>query len=757
MLLRYSRRLSAPLVTGLAVVSLVIIWKELRTEQLLRRVALEQRAESMAGLLQDRAEPLLQRPAAAKLRELADAFVTSEHLAGAAIHDVDGKLIARSAGIDEALEDRPAARAGCVSPDRGCGELGEMNGASTWIQTAPLHRNHTTAALLTTYHDARGISMASPGLWLSALAHATPPILLLTLTTIGIVQLMVLRPIVRTAQWMRDLRTGLTTGRPILGGEGGLLDPIFVEAAGLVRSLVTARASAAEEARLRAAGDSCWTAERLRIDMEHRLGGSRLFVVSNREPYAHVQRGKTIAALVPASGLVTALEPILCACDGTWIAHGSGDADRNVVDEAGRVRVPPEEPRYTLRRVWLSREEQQGYYVGFANEGLWPLCHIAHTRPIFRSSDWLQYQIVNRRFADAVLQEIDGTSQPFVLVQDYHFALLPRLVKEARPDARIAVFWHIPWPNPEAFGICPWQRELLDGLLGADVVSFHIQAHCTNFLQTIDRALECRIEWERFAVNRRHHSTVVRAHPISVAFPDHTDSGPAILDFADGDAVRREFGLAGTVLAVGVDRVDYTKGIMERFRATEHLLDAYPTYRERFTLAQVGAPSRMQIKRYQDLLAEVEAEAQRINRRFQRGDWKPIVLFSSHHGHDAIRKLYRAADVCLVTSLHDGMNLVAKEFVASREDEDGVLILSQFAGAASELRDALVVNPYDIEQLADTIRAAIEMPLAERRHRMHHLRRVVREHNVYRWASDLIADLSEVRPEAATTMAAAVF
>ena len=277
--------------------------------------------------------------------------------------------------------------------------------------------------------------------------------------------------------------------------------------------------------------------------------------------------------------------------------------------------MPPDNPRYTLRRVWLGQEEQHGYYIGFANEGLWPLCHIAHTRPVFRASDWEHYRAVNRKFADTVLEELEGAEHPFVLVQDYHFALLPAMIKERRPDARIAVFWHIPWPNPEAFGICPWQRELLDGLLGADLVSFHIQAHCTNFLQTIDRFLECRIEWERSAVNRRHHATVVRPHPISVALPEpQARQAPASLSEEERIAVRRAIGATGVFLGVGVDRVDYTKGIIERFRAIECLLEKYPAYRERFTFAQIGAPSRTQIERYQDLFIEVEAEAQRINR-----------------------------------------------------------------------------------------------------------------------------------------------
>jgi trehalose 6-phosphate synthase len=409
--------------------------------------------------------------------------------------------------------------------------------------------------------------------------------------------------------------------------------------------------------------------------------------------------------------------------------------------------VPPTQRRYTLRRVWLTKAEEEGYYFGFANEGLWPLCHIAYTRPLFRAGDWEQYQHVNEKFARAVLEEMQDADEPFLLIQDYHLALLPRLIKEQRPDARIALFWHIPWPNPEAFGICPWQQELLDGLLAADLIGFHIQAHCDNFLETVDRSIECRVEWERFAVTRKQHSTLVRPYPISVALPDAEALPTAFPARQDPMNTRRSLGVNGGFLGVGVDRVDYTKGIVERFRAIERFLEKYEAYRGTFTFLQIGAPSRIHIARYRDLLVEVEAEAERINRRFEQDRWKPIVLITKQHSHQEITPLYRAADLCLVTSLHDGMNLVAKEFVSSRDDENGVLVLSQFAGASRELRDALLINPYDIEQMADTIRIALEMPLDEKRARMRRMRRTVRNRNVYRWAADLITELAEVCPE----------
>jgi trehalose 6-phosphate synthase len=344
---------------------------------------------------------------------------------------------------------------------------------------------------------------------------------------------------------------------------------------------------------------------------------------------------------------------------------------------------------------------------------------------------------------------MEGVERPLVLVQDYHFALLPRMIKEARPDARVAIFWHIPWPNPEAFGICPWQRELVSGLLGADLVGFQIQAHCDNFLETVDAALESRIEWERFAVKRGGHTTFVRPFPISVDFrdsqrgPGEAQGSPYVLR----SELLKGLGIKAKFLGVGVDRVDYTKGLLERLRGVERFLEKWPAYRETFTFVQIGAPSRTEIPRYHDFMQELEAEAARINARWQTATWKPIALLTRHHSHEEILPYYRAADLCMVTSLHDGMNLVAKEFIAARDDEEGALILSQFTGAARELRDAIIVNPYDVEQLAEAMRVALEMDTEERQARMRLLRNTVKHHNVYGWAGSLITELSEIRIE----------
>ncbi len=565
------------------------------------------------------------------------------------------------------------------------------------------------------------------------------------LITLLIVRWSIAGPIARTARWMRALRTGRAMSARIKLPDLELFRPLAREVATFAESLNSARSAAELEARLRATGEAMWTADRLAVHVQTRLEDGRLFVVSNREPYIHSRKGRTVEVSEPASGLVTAIEPVLRACGGTWVAHGSGDADLEFVDAHDRLQVPPDDPHYTLRRVWLTKEEEQGYYYGFSNEGLWPLCHIAHTRPLFRPSDWKHYQEVNRKFADALLEEMENVRHPVVLVQDYHFALLPKMIKEQRPDARVAIFWHIPWPNPESFGICPWQRELVDGLLGADLIGFHIQAHCTNFLQTVDRTLESRIDWNQFSVQRLEHRTMLRPFPISVESVAAPIEVPRESAYEERGALLKALGVEAALLGVGVDRIDYTKGILERFLAIERFLEKYPRYQGVFTFVQIGAPSRTHIKRYHDFQAEVEAEVERINWKFQADQWKPIIYLNRQHTHKEVAAYYRAADLCLVTSLHDGMNLVSKEFVATRHDERGVLILSCFTGAARELYDALQVNPYDIDQTAEAIRAALEMQPEEKRLRMQRMRRLVREQNVFRWAGSLIGELCDVR------------
>lgn len=516
--------------------------------------------------------------------------------------------------------------------------------------------------------------------------------------------------------------------------------PIARDLQRLIRDLET-------EARSRDEGQTTWTAKSLRAILEGELRGEDVIVVSNREPYIHQRKGEHIEVQRPASGLVTAMEPIMRACSGTWIAHGSGSADRDVVDARDHVQVPPEKPAYQIRRLWLTSEEEAGYYFGFANEGLWPLCHIAHVRPTFRSADWAHYEAVNRKFARAVVEE-SKTAAPIVLVQDYHFALLPRMIRELLPDATVITFWHIPWPNPEAFSICPWREQIVDGMLGSSILGFHTQSHCNNFVDTVDRLLEARVDRESFRVSLGGHVTAVRRYPISIDWPP----GPEMIGKPVADC-RAEIRAAndlpqGHAIGIGVDRLDYTKGIVERFRAIERLMEVKPEWIGRFSFIQIAAPTRSSIEEYQSHEAQVRALATRINERFSRSDRAgppAIILKIEHHEPHEVYAHYRAAEVCFVSSLHDGMNLVAKEFVASRDDERGVLVLSQFTGAARELPEALIVNPYDADQCAAALHLALTMPAHEQRDRMRLMRRLVGEFNVYRWAGRMLLDAAIMR------------
>jgi trehalose 6-phosphate synthase len=488
-----------------------------------------------------------------------------------------------------------------------------------------------------------------------------------------------------------------------------------------------------------------WTAERLKQTLGRHLHGEKVVIVANREPYIHerVPAGG-VNVLHPASGLVTALEPVMRACSGVWVAHGGGSADRETADAMGRIAVPPGEEAYRLRRVWLTRQEEAGYYYGLSNEGLWPLCHLADARPTFRTQDWRHYQEVNRRFVDAVCEETD-TEDPIVLVQDYHFALVPRMLRERLPRATVITFWHIPWPNAERFGICPWRTEVLEGLLGSSIIGFHTQLHCNNFMDSVDRFLEARIDRDRNAVVQQGRSTLVRPYPISLEWPVRwLDDLPPAAECRS--AVRQELGLApDALLGVGVDRLDYTKGIEERLLAVERLLERFPRLRGRFTFAQIAAPSRTAIERYRLLGDRVEALTARINERFGSRSYVPVRLMRAHHEPPAVFRYYRAADVCYVSSLHDGMNLVAKEFVAAREDDRGVLVLSEFTGAARELTEALIVNPYDLEAASGAMARAVTMSLEEQRDRMRSMRAFVAEFNVYRWAGRMLVDAARVR------------
>ncbi len=477
--------------------------------------------------------------------------------------------------------------------------------------------------------------------------------------------------------------------------------------------------------------------------------GSKLIIVSNREPWLHVHDAKGIRgirAIRPASGMVSGLEPIIRAAGGTWIAHGSGSADRLVVDGKDRISLPPDHPSYTLRRVWLTKKEEGGYYFGLANKAIWPLCHIVYTRPEFSRNDWEIYKSVNQRFCDAVLEEA-GDESAIIFIQDYHLALLPRLLRNARPDLTLIHFWHIPWPNREAFRIFPWGEELLDGLLGNDILGFHIQYHCNNFLNTVDRGIEAMVDYEHFRAFRGGRPTYVRPFPISVDFEQ-------IAADAESPPVKRQKAMfykelgetaKKTFLYVGADRMDYTKGIPERMKAFDLMLTRHPELIGRVSLMQLAAPSRTHIETYRDLNDELDNLVDEINWRHQTEEWSPVQFMRAHHDYHAVLASYRMADVLIVTSLHDGMNLVAKEYVSARTDGGGAMVLSCYTGAARELPEAILVNPFDIDELADALYQAFTMPEDDRRLRMERLRHQVRKNTVYEWGKKIFEEAEKIR------------
>jgi len=704
---------------------------------------LERRVILLDESLRESVIPLIQTGSQKKLQRLVDRFGNRQGFQGIAVYDVQGNVLASTPDLKGVVSKPTPQVVNALIAKRPSTVFFRSDGKMMFMYTSPLEDDGKIIGAQALFHDASYIDVRLAEIWKQNLVQFLILSLLVVVITVIVVRWSITGPIARIAVWMKDLRLGREKALKHFPKED-LLDPLISEANRMAKSLAIARGKAEGEAKLRVNAEAIWTAAGLKEHMRVELGGKKLFLVSNREPYLHTREANEIRCVVPAGGLVTALDPVMRACDGLWIAHGSGDADREMVDADDKLRVPPEEPAYTLKRIWLSKDEEDGYYYGFSNEGLWPLCHITHTRPVFRLEDWSYYQKVNERFAEVLLREIRDERYPLVLVQDYHFALLPSLVKKERPDAKVALFWHIPWPNPEAYGICPWHQEILAGMLGADLIGFHIQFHCNNFLESVDRFLESKIDWEQFSVTRGGHATMIKPFPISVN-PESLYKEPAAEEKPSRQHVQNEIGMPAEFLAVGVDRIDYTKGIPERFRAIQRFLEKFPEFAERFVFVELGAPSRTHVKRYRDLLTEIEEMVEKVNWRFQTKKWKPIVFLKAHHSHKAIAPFYRAADLCMVTSLHDGMNLVAKEFVAARDDEDGVLLLSQFTGASRELRDAVIVNPYDIEEMADAIGFALKMPEADRKGRMKRMRATIQEHNIYWWASRLITNLARLR------------
>jgi len=628
-----------------------------------------------------------------------------------------------------------------IAADTSVGNFFTIEERNLYQYIRPVNRADISYKAIALYTDAGYIDKEIGSIWFRNFIRWFIQAFIISLVTFLIIRWGIFSPINKIVDWAKAVRSGnigQIKPKPYLK----FLDPLHKEIENIAKAMYEAKATAEEEARLRSSAEAIWTPERLKVEMENLLQNKKMIVVSNREPYMHIHVGKVIKCIVPASGMITAMEPILKACSGLWIASGTGDADKETVDKNSKVEVPPEEPKYTLKRLWLTKEEENHFYYGFSNEGLWPLCHIAHTRPTFRKDDWLYYKKVNEDFARAVLEETKDEEQPFILIQDFHFALLPELIKKEKPKAKVAIFWHIPWPNPESFGICPWQREIIQGMLGADLIGFHTQYHCNHFLETVNKELESRVLWENFSVKKSGRTTLVKPFPISIAFTskDFDHNLPKI----SPSQLLNEHNVIAQFIGIGVDRIDYTKGIIEKFLAIERFLEKNPAYVGKFTFVQIGAPSRTLLKSYSDMVNAVENEANRINIRFKSKSWKPILLLKRHHSHEEIAPYYSSADFCMVTSLHDGMNLVAKEFVASRNQNDGSLILSRFAGASQELQGAIIINPYDIEKSADAIKLALEMSAEEQCQRMTQMRLVIVRHNIYSWAATLLRTMAAI-------------
>jgi trehalose-6-phosphate synthase/Kef-type K+ transport system membrane component KefB len=471
-----------------------------------------------------------------------------------------------------------------------------------------------------------------------------------------------------------------------------------------------------------------------------------LLVVSNREPYLHnLDEGGRVICATATGGVAVALDALMRERGGTWIAHGAGTADRDTVDANDKIRVPPGNPAYDLRRLWIPADEFEAYYGGFANEGLWPLCHLVDVRPKFRTEDWASYKHVNARFAEAIDREMPTADTP-IFLQDYHLAMTALYLRRRRPTVRTALFWHIPWPNPDRLLMCQWRRELLAGLLANDLLAFQVERDRRNFILAVQDELAAEIEADGASVRFKGRSTTVVAVPIGVDFDRiHGVATGAGFD-AESLRLRQMFGLTGAnVVGVGVDRLDYTKGIPERLEAIDRVLTRRPELRGRFTFVQIGVPSRSQLASYGAIESEIDRKVAEVNSKHSVADGAtPIYYHKSALGLADLVALYRMAQFCVVSSLADGMNLVAKEFVASRDDEDGVLVLSALAGAAEELREALIINPYDVDGFAAAITRAIDMSPEERALRMRAMRRIVAGRNVFSWASDILEGLESL-------------
>ncbi|MCD6135069.1 MAG: trehalose-6-phosphate synthase [Candidatus Omnitrophica bacterium] len=477
------------------------------------------------------------------------------------------------------------------------------------------------------------------------------------------------------------------------------------------------------------------------LELVKRRISDYLFVVaSNRQPYIHrFVKGK-IESFKGPGGVITALDPVMRQIKGLWVCCGTGNADRVVVKKTGKVKVPHCCPSYEVKYLWLSKEENLGYYFGFANQSLWPLFHLAFVKPKFRQEDWGIYKDVNKKFAQSIAEEI-GDKKAVVFVQDYHLSLVSKYLKQICPQVITLLFWHIPWCNYDIFKILPYRQEFLAGLLSYDLLGFHISYFAHNFLEAVRGELEAKVNLEQASVVYQRHRTLVRHYPISVDFVGIDELARNAKVEKLQRALEKEFALKNYKVIIGLDRIDYTKGIPERIRAVDLLLEKNPSWKGKMVFIQMGEMSRIHIPEYKMLNDRINSLVEEVNFRHSQNSWAPIIFLRRHLSFEEIVAFYRRADVCLVTSLHDGMNLVAKEFVSARCDGGGALVLSRFTGAARELKGAISCNPYSEDDIARALIKALTLEENEVRQNMQMLRQQVSRNNIWRWIAKIIGDI----------------
>ena len=641
-------------------------FNQVNEERLNLSADLQYRTRLLADSLAESVGPNFLQNSTTTLQRIVDRFTDKERIVGIAVFTNRGVPLAASKEMPKRVTDNPDFVFAALDKGEPTGLFETLAGAPLYLHVSPLFaKSSSVSGALVVVQNASYIDTALVNIWKRNAVRLLVQIVVFSAAIVLLVRFALLRVMRRFAESVKSARMSKTP-KAAFGGPF-FLKPLASEIMKMNQSLAQARFAASEEARMRLLKlDSPWTAERLKEFIKANLKNRKVIVVSNREPYIHSKGKNGISVSVPASGMVTALEPLVEACAGEWLRS---DYDK---------------------------------------------------------------------MRSGILAEIKDVPEPIILVQDFHLALLPEMVKKSRPDAAAGLFWHIPWPSPEHFSICPWRKEILLGMLGADLIGFHTQQYCNNFIDTVGKEVESLIDLEQFAITHDEHKTLIKPFPISIAFATEEGLGE---EKEPDRKILRSFGVHTPLVGLGVDRLDYTKGILERFKGIEHFLLKYPEYKEKLTFLQIAPPSREEAKKYREYSEAVSAEAERINEQCGTRQWKPIALHKKHYPHLTLNQLYRLANVCLVTSVHDGMNLVAKEFAAARNDELGVLVLSNFTGASRDLKGALLVNPYSAEETSEALHMALTMPKTEQRRRMRQMRETVRSYNVYRWAAEFIRAL----------------